>query len=115
MKPHAVASEGEIPRIRSGRLWWIGGHFLKSQDFAVIVFSSDGVGDGNDRNGAGDHDGDCASRILHGQIPKLCKSQSPMRARNFCLLSMVLVFCDASGAEPQLKTETFDRDPHWDA
>ena len=38
-----------------------------------------------------------------------------MFARNFCLLSMVLVFRIASGAEPQLKTETFDREPHWKA
>src|SRR5690349_13129100 len=36
-----------------------------------------------------------------------------MFARNFYLFSMVLVLRVAS-AEPQLKTETFDRDPDWE-
>jgi hypothetical protein len=56
MKPYAIASEGEIAWVRLGRVGWISRHFLKSQNPAVIVFSSGRIGDRNDWDGAGDHD-----------------------------------------------------------
>jgi hypothetical protein len=55
MKPYTITSEGEIAWVGLGRIGWVGGHFLKSQDSAVIVFRSGRVRDRNDWDGAGDH------------------------------------------------------------
>src|SRR5215813_9991684 len=56
MNPHPIPSDAEIARIRLGRVWWIGEHSLKSQDAAIVVFSSGRIRNGNDRNGAADHE-----------------------------------------------------------
>ncbi|MGZ4974550.1 MAG: hypothetical protein ACXWDN_17460, partial [Limisphaerales bacterium] len=37
-----------------------------------------------------------------------------MFKRNCYVLSMLLAACVASGAQTQIKTETFDRDPNWE-
>src|SRR5262249_53380645 len=56
MKPYAISSDAEIARVRLGRIRWVGEHFLKSQDSAVIVFCSGRIRNRNDGNGARDHD-----------------------------------------------------------
>src|SRR5262245_6734966 len=56
MKPDAIPSDTEVAWVRLGGVGRVGKHFLKSQDFAVIVFGSGRIRNGNDRNGAGYHD-----------------------------------------------------------
>src|SRR5690242_7065237 len=57
MEPYAITSEGEIAWVGPGRAGWVGRHLLKSQDSAVVVFSSGRIGNSNDWDSAGDHDG----------------------------------------------------------
>src|SRR5258706_6746105 len=56
MKPDAIPSDAEIAWVTFGRIRPVGEHLLKSQDSAIIVFRSGRIRNGNDRDGAGNHD-----------------------------------------------------------
>ncbi len=56
MKPHAISSDSQIAWVRHARIGAVGELLLKSQDPAVVVFRSSRIGNGEDRNGAGDHE-----------------------------------------------------------